>query len=181
MSLDFQEVKKIPLVEVLNRYRVPLRFSGRSATAVCPLPSHKQGEKERTFSIELDRNFFQCFSRSCNAANRGKRGGDVIDFVAIMEHCRPVEAAQKLAEWHGLMPAYRASESPLQTKEHASMKPTPTSAASGYMASVDAWFEELRIRRDGEDDSVYWKRILSAVKERLLQSFRNGKAAEQTQ
>jgi len=168
MQLDFAEIKRIRIAEVCARYRVQLRFSGRAATAVCPLPTHKKDDKERTFSIEMDRNFFQCFSASCNRANGGKRGGDVIDFVALMENCRPREAAEKLAEWHGMA----------APREHASVKPAPTSAASGYMASVDAWWEELRQRRDGEDDATFWHRVLTGVKSKLLESYRNGRSQQ---
>ena len=58
--------------------------------------SHKQGDRSRCFSINLKRNYWRCFSESCNANNGGKKGGDVINFVALMEGCREKDAAEKL-------------------------------------------------------------------------------------
>jgi DNA primase len=183
MQLDFQRIKQIPIVQVVNRYRVQLRFSGRSATAICPLPTHKPDDKERTFSIRLDDNYFQCFSSSCRAGQ--KKGGDVIDFVSIMEHCRPVEAAQKLAEWHGVncKPPTKAIVNGSSTAEkpivnHASFKEkAPATGRTGYMTEVDAWWTELRIRHEDEDEVSHSARMLKEVKARLLSSYKAGQSA----
>jgi hypothetical protein len=179
MHLDFARIKQIPIVQVVNRYKVQLRFSGRSATAICPLPSHKKDEKERTFSIKMDENFWQCFSSSCRAGQ--KKGGDVIDFVAIMEHCRPVEAAQKLAEWYNITPKIGPANGSGSTNgkivEHASFKEkAPATGRTGYMTEVDAWWSELRIRREDEDEVSHSARMLKEVKARLLSSYRAGQS-----
>ena len=44
------------------------------------------------------------------------------------------------------------------------------------MASVDAWYDEVVKRGDQESDEDYRKRILKAIKQKLLESFRSGKA-----
>lgn len=100
--LDFAEIKKIQLTDVLGRYGIRLRFKGEWANAPCPLPTHKDGDKARSFTINLPQNYWRCFSESCNEKNAGRKGGDVINFVALMENCRERDAAQKLAEWYGL-------------------------------------------------------------------------------
>ena len=100
--LSFEEVKKIRMVDVVGRYGIRLRFKGEWATAPCPLPSHTAGDKGRNFTINLGHNYWRCFSASCNQKNEGRRGGDVINFVALMENCRERDAAQKLATWYGL-------------------------------------------------------------------------------
>jgi hypothetical protein len=179
--LAFAEIKRIPITNVLTRYRVQLRFTGHSATAICPLPSHKQGEKERTFSVRVDENFWRCFSASCNKQNGGRRGGDVIDFVSLMEGCRLKEAAEKLAEWHGIKSAPHLEEHRVP-KEHASVRSYKDSNAPsangkpGYMEGIDAWFDTLVKRSAAEDDATFWKRVRNGVKSKLIESFRNGKS-----
>ena len=77
--LDFSELKKIRIPEVLSRYGVSLRYRGEWASAPCPLPTHKTGDKARTFTVNLQQNYWRCFSESCNEKNGGRKGGDVIN------------------------------------------------------------------------------------------------------
>ena len=70
--------------------------------ARCPLPSHKPNDKDKNFSMNVEQNYWRCFSDSCNAANGGKRDGDVINLVALLENCTNWQAPQKIAEWCGL-------------------------------------------------------------------------------
>src|ERR1022692_2898897 len=100
MSLDFAKIKEVKLVDVMGRYGVPLRFKGEYAAAQCPLPTHKDGDISKSFSINLAGNYFRCFSESCNEKNGGKKGGDVINFVALKEGISQLEAARKLADWY---------------------------------------------------------------------------------
>jgi hypothetical protein len=85
MKLDFNRIKEIKLIEVMGRYKIPLRFKAEYAAACCPLPTHKKGDSSKSFSINLSGNYWRCFSDSCNANNGGKRGGDCINFVALMD------------------------------------------------------------------------------------------------
>src|ERR1019366_2262100 len=102
VMLDFKEIKQIRITDVLGRYHVALKFKGQWATCICPLPTHKAGDKGRNFSVNVAQNYWRCFSESCNANNGGKKGGDVINLVALLENCRESEAAQKLATWYGI-------------------------------------------------------------------------------
>ena len=79
--------------------KIQLRFRGDYASGLCPLPTHKPGDKSRSFSVNVKQNYWRCFSDSCNQANGGKRGGDCINLVAAMEGCKEKKAAQKLADW----------------------------------------------------------------------------------
>src|SRR5450631_4326691 len=92
--LNFEEVEKTKLTDVLGRYGIRLRFKGEWASAPCPLPTHKAGDKGRNFTINLGQNYWRCFSESCNQNNEGRKGGDIINFVALMENCRERDAAQ---------------------------------------------------------------------------------------
>src|SRR5450631_1105559 len=110
--LNFEEVEKTKLTDVLGRYGIRLRFKGEWASAPCPLPTHKAGDKGRNFTINLAQNYWRCFSASCNEKNEGRKGGDVINFVALMENCRERDAAQKLADWYGLSKSLTTDRKP---------------------------------------------------------------------
>lgn len=182
--LDFAALKQIPLTSVCARYGIALTFGGKYAKAKCPLPTHKPGDKDKNFNINLEGNYWKCWSGSCNE-KAGAKGGDVINFVAVMENCSQHEAAKKLAGWFHVEEtktaqhiAKRSESVPKDTpKRTVSNVTSPSDSVKGYMAQIDAWFDEISIRAIDEDDAAYRKRILNAIKERLLESYRAGKAA----
>lgn len=104
MSLNFARIKEIRIVDVVGRYGISLTTKGAWANGVCKLPTHKANNNGKNFSVNVAGNFWRCFSQSCNEANGGKRGGDVISFVALMENCSPKDAAQKLSDCYHLEP-----------------------------------------------------------------------------
>jgi hypothetical protein len=191
MSLDFNAIKEIRMVDVCGRYQVALKFRGDYANAPCPLPTHKDGDKAKSFSICLGGNYWRCFSDSCNAKNGGKRGGDVINFVALMENCREKEAAQKLSDWYGVgqeKAAPRMETRPVPKTAHQKTYPenstssgsvkAPTESGMKYMAAIDLWLEQLlEPRLDGTDEDL-WLRIKKEFKSKLVESYRAGKAAK---
>jgi transposase len=72
-----------------------LRGSGQQRRGCCPL--HGQpGAKERTFSVHLGKNVFQCFQAECGAH------GNVLDLWAAVQRLPLYEAALHLAETFGL-------------------------------------------------------------------------------
>jgi len=183
--LDFEAIKRIKLVEVASvQYQIPLRYRGDYANAPCPLRTHKEGDKGKNFSINIPGNYWRCFSDTCNANNGGKRGGDVINFVAAMEGCREKEAAEKLAAWYGIGKENAAPrrETRLDTVSTTTLQkdyPEPSTASGSvkYMASIDAWYDGLVVRGKLESDEDYRKRVLNGIKAKLVESYRNGKAA----
>lgn len=181
MSLDFATIKEIKMTDVVARYQLVLRFKGEYAATCCPLPSHKQGDTSKSFSINLGKNYWRCFSASCNEA-AGCKGGDCINFVALMENWSQLDAAKKLAEWFGVgqkqTPQHMAEASKTEPKtemQSSNKNDTASPATVKYMADVDAWFTELFKRQEKETDVDYWKRTRNGVKSRLVLSFRNGK------
>src|SRR5579862_8552370 len=101
--LDFKEIKRrVTMADVLARYQVTLRRVNQAAlTGKCPLPSHSSGSKN-TFFVNEAKSVWYCHSDSCK--NNGKRaGGNIIDFVALMENCSAYAAAKRIDEWfpHG--------------------------------------------------------------------------------
>lgn len=180
MQLDFARIKEIKLTDVVARYKIALRFKGEYAVCPCPLPTHKQGDPGKTFSIHLAGNYWRCFSDSCNANNGGKRGGDVINFVAIMENCREKEAAQKLAGWYGVGQAktpQRMAEGSHKTQP-ANDYPDPTKNSDSvkYTEKVRAWFDSIWPRQPDEDEEGYKKRLLRAITSELIRNYQSGKA-----
>jgi DNA primase len=86
--VDFRAVKEVvSLGAVLRHYQVNgLRRRRRNQLEGC-CPIHR-GERDDAFHVDLAKNLFHCFA--CQA------GGNVLDFVAAMEHCSIREAALKL-------------------------------------------------------------------------------------
>lgn len=95
--IDFRKVRLIPIGSVLSHYGV--EFTRREKVLVvkqCPLPSHRSKEVG-TFKVGIEDNLWTCHSSSCREAADSK-GGDVVDFMCLMENLNPLEAAKKLAE-----------------------------------------------------------------------------------
>jgi hypothetical protein len=186
--LNFEEVKKIRITDVVGRYGIKLRFKGEWANAPCPLPSHRDGDKGRNFTINVPQNYWRCFSESCNEKNSGRRGGDVINLVSAMEGCRERHAALKLAEWFhlnrhaqeqktGLHMGSRVSgEAPEGTHQKDSLEGSKSGdSRKGYIQAVDAWFDEVFGLRPDQREEEYWKKARNAVKSKLIESYKNGK------
>jgi hypothetical protein len=182
--LNFEAIKQIPVADVATgRYHLQLTRKSEYATCTCPLPTHKQGDRSRSFSINLKGNYWRCFSETCNANNGGKKGGDVINFVALMEGCGPKKAAELLSGWYSVA----QKETPQRMAEGSSatvhQKINPdiniSSDSVKYMQGIDAWFNELFKHREREVDVEYWKRTRNGVKAKLIESFRNGKRQAQ--
>lgn len=98
--LDLKGIKRmVSMDQLLSRYHVNLRkvnhvqFRGR-----CPLPTHSSTESKESFNVNTEKNIWSCLSDSCVKA-RGRKGGNVLDFVSHMEKCSIVEAGKKLLEW----------------------------------------------------------------------------------
>lgn len=101
--VDFRTVKQVATMKsVLDHYGVRLRNSNQhSLRGKCPLPTHSSGKSNESFSVQTAKNIWACQSTSCASARQGKKGGNVIDFVAAMERCTIRDAALKLHEWFG--------------------------------------------------------------------------------
>lgn len=98
---DFKAVKQaVSMEKVLNRYKIELRrVNQTSLRGKCPLPTHSSEESKQSFSVHLAKSIWACQSASCVNSRSGRRGGNVLDFVAAMERCSLREAALRLQEW----------------------------------------------------------------------------------
>jgi hypothetical protein len=82
--INFRELRsKLKFRDVLEKYHVPLhlRAGGKQAIAQCPLPMHGDNRTKQSFSANLEKGIFQCFS--CGAK------GNVLEFACLMENRNP--------------------------------------------------------------------------------------------
>lgn len=102
--VDFKAVKNAVSMEaVLGRYAVKVyRVNKDHVRGKCPLPSHTSTVSKLSFVVNTTKEVWSCKSDSCVAARQGRTGGNVLDFVTLMEQCSLKEAAEKLASWFGV-------------------------------------------------------------------------------
>lgn len=182
--LNFDEIKRVKVTDVVARYNIRLRFKGDWANAPCPLPTHKAGDKGRNFTINLAQNYWRCWSESCNQNNNGKKGGDVINFVAVMENCREKDAAQKIAEWYGLNGNKKAQQiagPPHEDNKTPHKEPldntSPSASGKGYVHEAGVWLDTTLSLQELEAFEDYKVRVKKALVSKIIESYKNGKAA----
>jgi len=102
--VDFKTIKaKVSVEDVASRYGVALRrVNGSHERGMCPLPTHLPGDETESFSINVSKQVWICHSTACAKGRRGKKGGDVIELVSVMESCSLRDAGLKLASWFGI-------------------------------------------------------------------------------
>ena len=121
--VDFHAVKQaVTMVQVLDHYNLTERFQrkGDSLSGACPL--HK-GENPTQFRVSVSKNCWNCFG-DC------KRGGNVLDFVSLMDGVTIREAAIRIADWFNVVsekPAKKAAateeKKPVPNKDEPVQKP----------------------------------------------------------
>lgn len=86
-SIDIEEVKKVPIIEVIKSYniRVEQEYNHR---AKCKCPFHN--ERTASLVIYTNTNSFYCFG--CNT------GGSNIDFVRLLDNISVGDAIKKLSK-----------------------------------------------------------------------------------
>jgi DNA primase len=97
--LDFKVIKeRVRIADVLARYKVTLaRVNQTALRGNCPLPSHTSDSK-KSFYVNEVKSVWYCHSDSCRT-NGQRAGGNIIDFVALMERCSVYAAAKSIDEW----------------------------------------------------------------------------------
>jgi DNA primase len=111
--VDFKTVKEAVSMEmVLAHYNVSVRRVNQShMRGKCPLPTHAASSSNDSFGVHTGKNAWACQSDSCVKARGGKKGGNVLDFTALMEGCSIRDAALKLHDWFAV-----ATAAPSETK-----------------------------------------------------------------
>jgi len=104
--VDFKQLKAdVAIEQVVAYYGVQLRrLGGTELRGRCPLPTHSSARSRDSFAVNIARNVWSCRSLSCMQARGGRPGGNILDFVALMERCSIREAALRLQRWSGAAP-----------------------------------------------------------------------------
>jgi hypothetical protein len=98
--LDFTHIKtQLPLSRVLDHLGLTPRLKGAGPQRRCACPIHRGDGRGRTFSVNLDRNQYQCFDTRCHSQ------GDVIDLWAALHRMTVRDAALDLIRTFGLEPS----------------------------------------------------------------------------
>src|SRR2546422_10601275 len=93
--VSYEQVKAaVSLEMVLARYGVAVRRVNKTyLRGMCPLPTHGSDRGKESFGAQTEKNAWACQSQSCVSARAGRKGGNVLDFVAVMEGCTVRDAA----------------------------------------------------------------------------------------
>jgi DNA primase len=104
--VDFKQLKAdVAIEQVLAHYGVHLRrIGGTELRGRCPLPTHTSSRSRDSFAVNITRNVWSCRSMSCMQARGGRLGGNILDFVALMEGCSIRDAALRLQDRPGAAP-----------------------------------------------------------------------------
>ena len=99
--VDFKVIKaQVGIEAVLGHYGLKMRrVNASSLRGRCPLPSHVSKKGAESFGVNVDKNVWACQSASCMEGRGGRKGGNVLDFVAHMEGCSVRDAALNLKHW----------------------------------------------------------------------------------
>jgi len=117
--IDFKEIKqRVSIEDVLGHFNIRLRrVNQNSLRGACPLPTHQSETSKESFSVHTGKNIWACQSNSCAANRHGKKGGNVLDFTAVMMNSSIRDAALKLHEWFVSVPVVKVPEKGSEAKE----------------------------------------------------------------
>jgi hypothetical protein len=136
--VDFKVIKEaVNMKMALDHYGIKgLTKSGDELRGPCPIHKGRLGGT-KNFTVNVRKNAFKCFLAGCEAR------GNVLDFVAAMEHCSVCDAALKLAEWFKI----GESESPSKESEQS----TSDVPRGIYTDPAGGLFEVIATALSGED------------------------------
>lgn len=141
--VDFKAVKAAASVQAVARqYGVNLSRSNAShERGKCPLPSHPAGDDTKSFSINTAKQVWICHSTACAKGRRGKKGGDVIEMVAVMESCSLRDAGLKLASSFGVVTRGERIEGVDSDQKEPDARPAEGSSRLGKYDALGSWIE----------------------------------------
>jgi DNA primase len=122
--VDFKAVKaSVSMLQILDHYGLTERFkrSNDSLSGSCPLHN---GDNPTQFRVSLAKNCWNCFGQC-------KRGGNVLDFVALKEGVPLRQAALRISEWFNLSFEAPNTDAGSETTKPASSQARAKSASAG--------------------------------------------------
>jgi len=168
--VDFKLVKaEVSVEDVAARYGVALRRVNSShERGKCPLPTHPEGDDDKSFSINVSKEVWICHSTACAKGRTGKKGGDVIELVAVMEGCSLRDAGLKLASWFGLEMNRNGETSETHSRpdpkgEASSNQPARLGDSNARYGLYDPLAEWIELRAANQSLSPFEKSAYIAV------------------
>lgn len=147
--VDFKQLKAdLAIEQVVAHYGVRLRRVGATELrGRCPLPAHTSRRSRDSFAVNLARNVWSCRSLSCMQARGHRLGGNILDFVALMEGCSIRDAALRLQQWSGAAPERFVAPRVSRPDPVASDNP-PLRFALQYIDATHSYLTSRGVTRD---------------------------------
>jgi DNA primase len=104
---DLARIKQsVSFAQLISRYNLQLKAQGGNAfRGRCPLPTHTNEKDSNSFTATLkDKGWvWDCFSSSCISNRGGRKGGNILEFVTLMEGDTSLfRIGTKLNDWFAL-------------------------------------------------------------------------------
>lgn len=139
--IDFRSIKQaVSISDILDHYGIVLKPGGPDVLrGACPLPTHSSTSCELTFMVNLDRNVWVCHSQSCISARCGALGGNILDFVCLMDGCSLRMAGLFIQSWcqHGnekqLVMNHRKAKTDAKLNRELSFQLRPLQSDHSYL------------------------------------------------
>ena len=191
--LPFDEIRKIPITEVLAYYNIglvphPTEKGEFQFVGSCPFQTHRGDNQGNPFKVTPSINAFRCCSPCCVSVGRNG-GGNVITFVQAKERFAPdsdgyYQAAKLLGYWFRIPGCeggreYERNQPEEQRKEsqvvEASASEVTTIKAERYMETLDRELRDLLIFDGSGLTFGEWRdKVIKELKAKILESYRNG-------
>src|SRR5262249_53562062 len=153
----FEHAKSLITMEILLGFYGILFHGGPQLNLCCPLPTHKKGDRNRSLSVNLNKDEWNCFNTSCSAFREGQKFGNPLGFVMAMEGCDAKTAAETVIDRFDPQPERVIPIKKTPPSTEAGVRedyPSPldgnqsAKAVKGYISNeVDGWLEELKVRK----------------------------------
>jgi len=135
--IDFKQLRQgLKFRDLLSKYqiRLSIRQQGKQAVGPCPLPAHSGSRTKQSFSANLEKGLFQCFS--CNSK------GNALDFACLMEGRDPENGAELRRTALELAKEFKIeTPAPNRRRDHQEQKIIRAPESSGVLLNAPLNFE----------------------------------------
>ena len=153
--VDFKTLKEAVTMEmILSHYSIEIRkVNATYMRGNCPLPTHTSDSSPNTFGVHTQKNAWACQSSSCVAARDGRKGGNILDFVAVMESCSIRDAALKIQDYFSVTASNERPEGYVRAKDRGEAEKKLVQEKKSVAAdTVQQGTEKLQQDTPDEDD-----------------------------
>jgi hypothetical protein len=155
---DFKLIKENVSIEMALDRLYDHNLEKVNATTIrggCILPTHPVDATSRAFSVNIEKQLWICHNTDCQKARQGRRGGDVIELVSVMDKISFREAGIKLSKLMNtsqvVLPKEKSKEKPKTSK-------SPKSKYGDYSPLCE-WVEQLQKNETDE----YTNQVLGMI------------------